>query len=69
MTSPSTRTEADSTLVTTTRMAPLWRLRIIAAMSVIVWVLIIAAGLTSLLALGALAAVMWTLLKNMRSGN
>ena len=38
-------------------------------MSVLVWVLIIAAALTSLLAIMALAAVMWTLLKNMRSGS
>jgi len=34
-------------------------------MSVLVWVLIIAAGLTSVIALIALAALMWTLLRKL----
>ncbi|WP_257787459.1 hypothetical protein [Tessaracoccus flavescens] len=33
-------------------------------MSVLAWVMIVAAGLTSLVALVALAAVVWTLLRN-----
>ena len=37
-------------------------------MSVLAWVMIVAAGLTSLVALVALAAVLWTLLRNQADG-
>ena len=44
-------------------MGPFWTLRILTAMSVVVWTLIIAAALTSVLALVAAGAVLWTLIR------